>query len=258
MSAQEVPLPRQNLVPAAEAAAADLIIQDFAFVPGQTLAGLLDLAPGTSDAEWRAFAHCWNRLTRDNYMADHGRYRYRRYGRFEYRADRDSLRLLPHQPYSQPLSVNPLNGGIQRYFDPLEDVFVASPVLQRLLRTMAKIYAAADGYASNWRIRLHPYRILAATEAPGRPTPEGLHRDGVTYIASMLVNRHNLTGGETRVTDTEGGILSSVTLAEPMDLLLSDDETTLHEVSEIHPLDDQGPAYRDVLVIAFERMEALL
>ncbi|WP_111494052.1 2OG-Fe dioxygenase family protein [Marinobacter bohaiensis] len=258
MTAHQIQPPLAQPTIVTEASAADLIAQDYAVIPGRVLGSVLGVydTAAENDAEWQSFAACWDRLTQDTYMGDNGRYRYRRYGRFEYRAEDDSLHLLPHQPYMQPLSVNSLNGGFQRYFDPLEQTFVASPILERLLLTMARIYAAADGYESNWCIRLHPYRITGSNGIPGKPTPEGLHRDGVTYIASMMVARRNIAGGTTRLTTNDGETLASVMLTDAMDMVLSDDERTMHEVSEIYALDNERPSYRDVLVIAFERMEA--
>ncbi|WP_168203185.1 2OG-Fe dioxygenase family protein [Marinobacter fonticola] len=239
-----------------------MTINKYTAISGRALSKVLGLAAlDTAEAvrrnyAWQAFAGCWDRLTLDTYMGDNGRYRYRRYGQFRYDALTSSLHLLPHEPYVQPRAINRLNGDIQRHFDPLETALTESPILFNLLREMAAIYSAADGYTSNWRIRLHPYRITGSTGAPGKPTPEGLHRDGVTYIASLMVARRNITGGITRVTTNDRRMLTSVRLTEPLDLLISDDASTMHEVSEVRSLDGHSPSFRDVLVIAFERMDA--
>lgn len=85
----------------------------------------------------------------------------------------------------------------------------------------------------------------------GDPTPEGLHRDGVTLVSSLLVARRNAIGGETTVCDGAGRELRRTTLAERGTLLLADDRRTLHGVSPIRPVDDRAMARRDVLVITF-------
>ncbi len=54
-----------------------------------------------------------------------------------------------------------------------------------------------------------------------------------------------------RSTDAQGRRLLTATLAEPGTLLVSDDRRTLHQVSPIRPLEGDGPACRDVLVITF-------
>ena len=55
-------------------------------------------------------------------MADGGAYRYRRYGQFvKTQGARQISAYSPHEPYSQPSSVNSLNGDIARHFEPLSD-----------------------------------------------------------------------------------------------------------------------------------------
>ena len=36
------------------------------------------------------------------------------------------------------------------------------------------------------------------------PTPEGVHRDGVTLVSSLLVGRQNAVGGASSVYDPDG------------------------------------------------------
>ena len=77
-----------------------------------------------------------------------------------------------------------------------------------------------------WKIELHQFRIEAKTGAPGRPTPEGVHRDGVDCVLVMLVRRENVASGTTTVHDAEGKPLGHFTLAEPFDAALVDDART--------------------------------
>jgi len=48
----------------------------------------------------------------------------------------------------------------------------------------------------------NPVRPLKP-EQVGQATPEGLHRDGVTFIASMMIKRNNLIDGITSITDAK-------------------------------------------------------
>lgn len=223
--------------------------QHHALVPGVVM-GLE--AQVTQDA-WHDFADHWNRLTRDRHMGDGGNYRLRRYGQFDTRRD-GSLRLRAHEAYEQPRHVNPLNGGVQRHFDPLEPSFVAHRVLRGILERLRAMVDRTAGGRTDWNIRLHPYRILARDGAPGQPTPEGLHRDGVDYVVSMLVSRHNVKGGQTTVTNTRGTPLSTLTLQGAMSTLIADDAKTMHAVSAVEPQVRGKPAWRDVLVVAFTRL----
>ena len=83
----------------------------------------------------------------------------------------------------------------------------------------------------------------------GRPTPEGAHRDGVDLVAVLLVGRHNVKGGETRVFDARGPQGMRFTLAESASVLLLDDARVIHETTPIQPLQPALPACRDTLVV---------
>ena len=67
----------------------------------------------------------------------------------------------------------------------------------------------------------------------------------------MLVARHNVKGGETRVFDARGPQGVRFTLAEPWSVLLLDDERVIHETTPIQPQDPEQPAYRDTLVLTY-------
>ncbi len=230
-------------------AARALQARDFTVIEGSDL---LQWAHATS-AQWHDFADYWNRLTPDRFMGDGGRYRLRRYGQFETDSD-GRLRQLVHGPYEQPRHINPLNGGIQRLFDPLEPGFAQHPVLHGVLHVLMQVIDVVRGHTTAWNVKLHPYRILATPGIAGQPTPEGLHRDGVDYVVSMLVKRSNVLGGESTATDVQRRVLTRVTLDQPMQLLLLDDARTLHEVTPVLPRNHDAPAYRDVLVIAFTKV----
>src|SRR5260370_16970246 len=70
-------------------------------------------------ADWPEFADSWNELQTDTYMADGGRYRRRRFA--VYAADKQGAIVRgKHQPHYQSLDYNTLNGGIERWFEPVK------------------------------------------------------------------------------------------------------------------------------------------
>ncbi|THF56237.1 2OG-Fe dioxygenase family protein [Pseudothauera rhizosphaerae] len=204
-------------------------------------------------AEWDEFSACWDGLTQDLYMNDQGLYRYRRYGEFLFLISERQLVQLPHGPYHQPEYINNLNGGVMRNFDPLDHVFVKNGFFKGLMEDLSLMFGAVEGGVEKWNIKLHPYRIRAAVGMQGRPTPEGVHRDGVDYIAVLMIRRKNIIGGETCVTTNDGVPLRALTLARPKDMLVFDDRRVMHGVSPIECVADSCDAYRDVLVVAFTR-----
>jgi hypothetical protein len=66
----------------------------------------------------------------------------------------------------------------------------------------------------------------------------------------LLVARHAIKGGETRVFQANGPDGQRFTLEEPWSMLLLDDARVIHESTPIQPLDDDG-GYRDTLVLTF-------
>jgi hypothetical protein len=198
--------------------------------------------------EWTRFARHWRHLAPDPYAAELGVRRERRYGQYSFRDG--VLAPMPRRAFVQPQDSNPLYVGKERNLEPLTDAFAADPLLHKVIRLLARVADALDDVV-DWNVKVHPFRIRCSADDDGSPTPEGLHRDGVTLVSSLLIGRRNAIGGESTVCDPAGRPLLATTLTEPGTLLLGDDRRTLHGVSPIRPIDGSGPAQRDVLVITF-------
>ncbi|MDQ6680195.1 MAG: 2OG-Fe dioxygenase family protein, partial [Pseudomonadota bacterium] len=147
----------------------------------------------------------------------------------------------------QPLDYKALHGGIERWFEPIDTAVADAPVWQRLLTSASSLCSALDG-AQPWYVEAHQFRI-DTTDGIGRPTPEGAHRDGVDYVAVLLVDRVGIKGGETRVFAAEGPSGLRFTMLDPWTALVLDDRRVIHESTPIQPLDDNG--HRDTLVLTF-------
>ncbi len=203
-------------------------------------------------AAWQRFASSWNDLGLDRYMADGGRYRRRRHATFSIEAGR--IERKPHQPHYQSRDYNMLNGGIERWFKPVSDATGRDPVLHAILAACDACFTPLTPPAarpSAWHVELHQFRIEAEPGRIGKPTPEGLHRDGVDWVLVLLVARENVESGETSIHDLQKRLLGSFTLSDPLDAALVDDGRVYHGVTAIQPLLPDRPAYRDVLVVTF-------
>jgi hypothetical protein len=204
--------------------------------------GVCELAGCTLD-ELLALRASWDRLAADGYLKDGGRYRRRRHSCFVAR-DGELLQSV-HRAHWQPLEYNALHGGMERWFEPMEDAVLGQPAWTRLLAAFADVASGLKG-AQPWYLEAHQFRI--DTEGGiGRPTPEGAHRDGVDLVAVFLIARERVKGGETRVFEAEGPAGQRFTLGEPWSLLLLDDERVIHETTPIQPVGAGG--YRDTLVL---------
>lgn len=206
-------------------------------------------------SDWPAFAESWNDLDVDTYMGDGGRYRRRRFA--VYAAERQGPIVRgPHQPHYQGLDYNTLNGGIERWFKPVSDEIGEGASLRTILEYCRALFSKLAPDAERWHAEVHQFRIEAKPGQHGKPTPEGLHRDGVDYVLVLLVTRRNIRSGTTTVHDLDKRALGSFTLTDPLDAALVDDRRCYHGVTPVEPENPALPAYRDVLVVTFRKQPA--
>ena len=221
------------------------------FPAEQTLAML----GGGAAADWSAFAASWNDLGLDTFMADGGRYRRRRFAAFAVAPG--VLARKPHQPHWQSRDYNPLNGGVQRWFEPVSDAIADHAVTRGVIAMGLDLFDPLSPASDTpWHVEMHQFRIEARAGEQGLPTPEGMHRDGVDWVIVMLVDRQNVDSGVTDIFAPDGASLGSFTLTAPGDAVLLDDHRVLHGVTPIRPRDESAPAVRDVLVVTFRREES--
>jgi hypothetical protein len=195
-----------------------------------------------------ALAPAWNALPPDPHLRDGGRYRSRRHSCFVQELQPASLTQVPHRAHWQPTTYNALHGGLERWFEPIEPAVASSATLGRVIAGLGELFAGLRPVA-RWYIEAHQFRIDTASGI-GRPTPEGAHRDGVDYIGIVLVARHGVTGGETRVFRADASEGVRFTLAEPWSALLLDDARVVHETTPIQSAGAE-PGWRDTLVVTY-------
>jgi hypothetical protein len=229
---------------------AEVAAHGFARLPGPALEARLRLSPeALAD-----FAGSWERLETDRFMADGGRYRRRRHANFAARAGVPGHVRGPHRAHFQAVVHNSLNGGVERWFAPVEDAVGEGPVMRALL-DLGRSVADAGTPGADWFVEMHQFRIEAVAGAPGFPTPEGVHHDGVDYVLIGMIARTNLEGGETLITDDAGAELARFTLLDRLDTAFIDDRRVMHGVTPVQPADPALPSCRDVLVITWKRTD---
>jgi hypothetical protein len=223
-----------------------LATDGFAFARAADMRSCLGSMP-----DWSVFAASWDDLGLDTYMADGGRYRKRRHAAFGARSG-EPIHRKPHQPHYQSRDYNPLNGGIARWFDPVSPDVASGPSMTRILDLCRSVFEQLSP-TRDWHIEAHQFRIEARSGEEGRPTPEGMHRDGVDYVLVLLIGRSNIRSGVTSIRGTDGNDLGSFTLTEPLDAAWVDDHRVMHGVTPVEPIDPAAPGFRDVLVATFRQ-----
>jgi hypothetical protein len=239
---------RQN---ALSSLAKQIATDGFAFVHGEAMRALFERQGPLTD--WPRFAASWDDLGLDTYMADGGRYRKRRHATFSAIAG-EPIRRAPHQPHYQSRDYNALNGGIARWFDPVLPEIAAGPSMTTILNSCRSLFEQLLPVPA-WHIEVHQFRIEARSGVEGRPTPEGMHRDGVDHVLVLLIGRRNIQSGVTTIHSADRRDLGSFTLAEPFDAAWVDDHRVMHGVTPVGPIDPAQPGFRDVLVVTFRRDE---
>ncbi|WP_030253799.1 2OG-Fe dioxygenase family protein [Streptomyces violens] len=200
--------------------------------------------------DWRRFASSWNELVPDAYLGPARCRRNRRYGRVL--AHRDgTLEPLDGTEFFQSKAVNRAFGDQLRVFEPLTEEALSSPQLARILRENVALVNEAAG-KQDWELGIHCIRVLADPHEGSEPAPEGRHSDGHAYVAIHLIDRHQCVGGQNQLFRRgEPDPQYTVTMTEPLEVLLLSDTSMEHAVSEIRTADPSAPSWRDTLIVDF-------
>lgn len=182
----------------------------------------------------------------DEYMGNQTRYkRFSQYRLWFDAVEGWQFELLPHRDYTAFKQFNPIGGGIRRHHPPLEVDFT-----RHITAGMAGLPMDTS---EDWQINVHQNRSRATLEKPGLLTPEGIHQDGHEFVMIAVLQRHSVTGGETRLWRAKDapepfwrGIL------RPEQGVLLDDRAVWHDVTDILPENSQ-PGFRDILIVSFSR-----
>jgi hypothetical protein len=223
----------------------------FDFIPAETMIKTMRQINPQALSDFEEFASSWHDMPLDTFMADGGRYRRRRYAVLS-TDNLGKIQKEPHQPHYQSLDYNHLNGGIARDFEPMMPSVIDSMSMQTILSYANMIFSQLMPNTP-WHIECHQFRIETNHAGQGKPTPEGVHCDGVEFVLVMMIKRQNISSGTTTLHDMNGNIIDRFTLTEPFDVAVVNDKRCMHGVTPITPIDSQAPAYRDVLVITFKK-----
>ncbi|URM90945.1 2OG-Fe dioxygenase family protein [Streptomyces sp. MRC013] len=147
-----------------------------------------------------------------------------------------------HAPPAAPPDrrLQPPRRRIARHREPIEDRVRRGGAFGSPLTPGARVSGAPAPF-SRRHIGAHRFRVTADGARSGQPTPEGAHRDGVTFVLMALVGREDVVGGETTVHDLGKQPLAPFTLTEPREPVPVNGERVFHGVS---PVLQDGPSCR--------------
>jgi hypothetical protein len=228
--------------------AGDIMRTGFSIVDG---AGLR--VPEAVHGAVETFVASYDDLPLDPYLPDGGRYRYRRHTRYAYDTGTGELTVTENPGYYQTRENNPFAGGQLRKYAELDETIQYNPFLCALIAF--NVDQLPRKHVERWAVQAHCVRIVASDGVLGKPTPEGVHRDGCTFISLHMVNRHNVKGGVTAVYTPAGEPITEKVFTKRLDSLFGEDVRIRHGVGDVAVADPaSGPGTRDVLLMSYDPM----
>ncbi len=202
--------------------------------------------------EWLSLSIDYADLPLDEYLPNNGKYRFRRYGRFNFVPSNEELTRLPHRDYFQDTNINQVTGGITRKFAPLHDTTFDNPFLHELIRfDFRHLPVSEDMMQIPWEVQVHLMRITASSGQEGHPTPEGIHKDGANFVTVHLAELVNADGGEVSIYDNDKNLLSTHRLNQIMDFYVFNDQMLWHSADPITPKNEAHQAIRSILTFDY-------
>ncbi len=202
---------------------------------------------------WLSLTIDYADLPADEYLPGGARYRFRRYGRFRFSPSDGALSRLPHEDYFQKADINRVTGGIIRKFAPLLDTTFGNRFLHELIRFDFAQFPIEDAVqlSEDWEVQAHLIRVTADLSEQGHPTPEGVHRDGATFVTVRLAELVNAEGGEVSIYDDDRQFLTGFRLEQVLDGYLFDDAILWHAAEPIRPAAPAHGALRSILTFDY-------
>jgi len=149
-------------------------------------------------------------------------------------------------PYVQLRKYNTTLGGQPRKYAALPQAIAGSVGARKMIAYHLR-YLPLSEVGRRYLVNLHVIRFSAT---PGRAcdtSPPGLHKDGEKYIATHLLGRCGVQGGEVIITNNDRDEIDRFTLREVGECYVFDDDRIWHMLTPVAVLEGNQFAYRDTL-----------
>jgi hypothetical protein len=149
-------------------------------------------------------------------------------------------------PYVQLEKYNTTLGGQKREYAALPDALAAATGVRKLVAYHLS-YLPLSKIGTTYQVNVH---VIRFTATPGRPcdtSPPGLHKDGEKYIATHLLNRCGVEGGEVIITDNGKHEIDRFIMREFGECYIFDDDRIWHMLTPVAVSEGNQYAYRDTL-----------
>ncbi|WP_139413423.1 2OG-Fe dioxygenase family protein [Bartonella mastomydis] len=193
----------------------------------------------------------WDYLPIDPYMKKDDTYRRRCFGKFIVDIVNKTIDFVDDNTFFQSSEINRYAGGIERKLPKMSDVISSNIVLRKIIENTLNAFLMYKKKESNvWDVFVHQFRIESKKGMQGNPTPEGIHKDGHTFISMHMIGRYNIEGGTSYIYDENRNKIKEIVLKGNLESILLDDMEMYHSASVISSINDED-GFRDLMVIDY-------
>jgi hypothetical protein len=192
-------------------------------------------------------AHAAWSLPRDQYYD--GGHRCRSLNRFKAEIVEGGVRVWTcdnNTPYVQLEKYNTTLGSQPRNYTPIP-MEIADTVGVRKMISHHLMYLPLSKVGATYSVNMHVLRFAATPSRPCDTSPPGLHKDGEKYLATHLLARCGVQGGEVVITDNGKREMDRFTMRESGECYVFDDDRVWHMLTPVNTLEGNQFAYRDTV-----------
>lgn len=220
-------------------------------------AHIKDISPwiSFSPSQQQCFSAWWDNLIRDENFRQYT-HRERRILRYR-SADNDPVRLEinPDVHFKPAVTYDVKYQQGTNVLSYAEEGFINDPILQQIIQFDREIINMLYGQPEAITMDIHQFRVKACT-GKASPTTSGIHQDGFDWIFMHYINQHNIlpVASEIFRHQDEDSLLLRKSMNQFMETLIVDDNRCWHRASSVKQLNNQQPAWRDLLLVTCRRL----
>ncbi len=194
-----------------------------------------------NSVDLKQITNFFDNLISDQYLEDN--YRFRRLSRFK--IVNDKVVQLPHNFLFQSSDYNPILGDVIREYPEIEEQLIQQKDFEKIILEFYEFCKLCSQFNE---IAVHQIRTVTSADNIGEPAPEGVHQDGVDLVGIFCVNRENIAGGITKLSQSKNGSPVLEKILNPGEFLVFTDSQFWHYTSPI-TAESEGTGVRDVFVL---------
>ena len=158
------------------------------------------------------------------------------------------IKDLEVDSFTQSSKYNKHQGDMKRNFDSIDESVLKSDGLGELANAFREACKLNDYFTMD----IHQMRVKCLGGAT-QLSPEGWQQDGYDYIAVIGVDRNNIIGGEMLLSTSKVDAPFLQATIDTGTLIIVDDSYLWHNGRSIQPIDDDKPAWMDIMIFTLKK-----